>query len=195
MLDKLALKKQIIILVAIAALMFVLFYMFGWSPQVSKLDELSKKKTEQEQRLQAAKNTLLMLEEVKRNAADAEIEYIKLSNRMPSSPELPSLIVEIQNISNDAGVELVSLSPGEPSSTGEYNEMKISAVMNGSYVALIDFLRRVEKASRAFKVDNINIKVTQYPDLNMNTSISAFTMGEGTSTPPPPPPMKSASAP
>ena len=181
MLDKLALKKQIIILVAIAALMFVLFYMFGWSPQVSKLDELSKKKTEQEQRLQAAKNTLLMLEEVKRNAADAEIEYIKLSNRMPSSPELPSLIVEIQNISNDAG--------------GEYNEMKISAVMNGSYVALIDFLRRVEKAPRAFKVDNINIKVTQYPDLNMNASISAFTMGEGTSTPPPPPPMKSVSAP
>lgn len=195
MLDKLALKKQILILAAIAALMFVLFYMFGWSPQVSKLDELSKKKTEQEQRLQAAKNTLLMLEEVKRNAADAEIEYIKLSNRMPSSPELPSLIVEIQNISNDAGVELVSLSPGEPSSTGEYNEMKISAVMNGSYVALIDFLRRVEKAPRAFKVDNINIKITQYPDLNMTASISAFTMGEGTSTPPPPPPVKSASAP
>ncbi|HCG99713.1 MAG TPA: hypothetical protein DE036_08010 [Actinobacteria bacterium] len=73
--------------------------------------------------------------------------------------------------------------------------MKISAVMNGSYVALIDFLRRVEKAPRAFKVDNINIKVTQYPDLNMNASISAFTMGEGTSTPPPPPPMKSVSAP
>ena len=175
--------------------MFVLFYLFGWSPQVVKLDELAKKKVEQEQRLQAAKNTLSRLEEVKRNAANAEIEYIKLSNRMPSSPELPSLIVEIQNISNDAGVELVSLSPGEPSSVGEYNEMKISAVMNGSYVALIDLLRRVEKAPRAFKVDNINIKVTEYPDLNMSASISAFTMGEGTSTPPPPPPVQSATAP
>ncbi|MBS3908293.1 MAG: type 4a pilus biogenesis protein PilO [Actinobacteria bacterium] len=192
MLDKLALKKQIIILAAIVALMFVLFYMFGWSPQVSKLDQLSKEKTEQEQRLQAAKNTLSMLEEVKRNAANAEIEYIKMSNRMPSSPELPSLIVEMQNISNDAGVELVSISPGEPSSIGEYNEMKISAVVNGSYVALIDFLRRVEKAPRAFRVDNINIKTERYPDLNMTASICAFTVGEGISAPPPPPPAQNA---
>lgn len=174
--DKIAMKKQILILSAVLALMLLLFYLFAWKPQMAKLDELGKHKIEEERKLQAAKNTLVALQEAKKNAANVEVELIKIANKMPVEPELPSLIVGIQNMANDAGVTLKSIRPGEPTSMGEFSEMKISANLYGSYSAIIDFLRRTEKASRAFKVDSISIRVAEYPDLDLNVAMSVFVM-------------------
>lgn len=166
--------------------MLVMFFVLGWKPQMAKLDELNKQKVEEEAKIQAAKNMLIMLEGAKKSTATAEIDLIKMANRVPADPELPSLIVEVQNMANDAGVELVSLRPGELVPAGELSELKVSTVTRGSYVALVDFLRRIEKAPRALKVSSIDIRVREYPDLELNLTISAFTMGgDGQIAPPP----------
>jgi hypothetical protein len=96
---------------------------------------------------------------------------------MPADAQLPSLIVELQNIADDAGVELASIKPSEPKPLGDYSTIDFSMSITGSYVTIIDFLRRIEKAPRAMTVNSIDISVASYPDLVLNFTVSAFTMG------------------
>jgi len=168
-------------LVVILILMLVLFYLFAWKPQVEKLDEIGKQRVEEEQKIQAAKNTLIRLEEVRKNVANAEVELIKLANKIPKDPELASLIVEVQNMATDAGIDLLSIKPSEPAPVGEFNEMKVNISGKGSYVAIIDFLRRTEKAHRALKVTNVDVRLNEqeYPDLGLSLTMSAYTVGDG----------------
>lgn len=183
--NKLTVKQQIIILVAAFVLMVALFYVFAWSPQTARIAELDQQRAAEETKLDASKNTLAMLVEVRRTAAQAEFELVKVRTKMPSQAELPTLIVGLQNIADDAGVDLQSVSPGDLTSQGDYSEIKISADVVGSYVATIDFLKRLEKASRELRVNSINVSCDkEYPDLDVKLTLSAFTMDDTTQTAP-----------
>lgn len=184
--NKLTTKQQIIALVAVLVLLLLAFYMLAWSPQKAALDDLYKQRAEAEKSLDAAKNTLIMMGQVKKNMAEAEVTLIKITNKIPAEPSLPALIVELQAIANDAGVDLQTLSPATPVSQGEYSEIQINASITGSYSALIDFLRRIENASRALKVSQIDVKVVSYPDLGLSLTVSAFAMGASDSSATPP---------
>lgn len=163
--------------------MLVGFYFLAWQPQTGKLADLENQKLVEETKIKTSKTTLEVLEQKKKDAANVEAELVKIQDKMPIRAELPDLITQLQDIANDAGVNLVSVKPGQLTSKGEFSELQISVSVEGSYIALIDFLKRIEKAQRMLKTSTIDIKVKQYPDLTMNTGLVAFTMGsEETST-------------
>lgn len=183
--NKLAMKQQIIILVAVFVLMVALFYVFAWSPQKARFAELDQQRAAEETKLDTAKSTLTMLVQVRKTASESEFELVKIRTKMPSQPELPTLIVALQNIADDAGVELQSITPGQPALQGDYGEIAISTSVLGSYVSIIDFLKRLEKASRELRVNTINVAGgTSYPDLDVKLTMSAYTMNDTTQTAP-----------
>jgi len=183
--NKLAMKQQVIILVAVFVLIVALFYVFAWSPQVARLAELDQQRATEETKLETSKSMLAMLVQVRQNASESEFELVKIRTKMPSQPELLTLIVALQNIADDAGVDLQSITPGMPTSQGDYGEVAISASVSGSYVSIIDFLKRLEKASRELRVNTINVATGQnYPDLDVKLAMSAFTMNDTTQTAP-----------
>jgi Tfp pilus assembly protein PilO len=174
---KLNIKQQSMVLLVAFLLMVGLFYFFAWTPQLTLLDDIAQQSKAEEDKIQAAKAKLAMLSEVKKNAANAEVELIKIQNQMPSDSQLPSLVVEFQNMANDAGVNLVSIKPGNPKAMGEFSTIDTNLAVVGSYVSLIDYLRRIEKSPRAMTVSTIDIAVAEYPNLTLNLTTSAFTMG------------------
>ncbi|MEW5707110.1 MAG: type 4a pilus biogenesis protein PilO [Actinomycetota bacterium] len=147
----------------------------------------------EEARFQQAKDSLVMLEEVRNNAAKTEAELASITSKMPSELELASLITELQNIANDAGVNLISIKPSATTPKDGFTELNVNISAVGSYVSLIDFIKRIENAQRQLKVDTIDIRVSQYPDLSLNLMLSAFTIDE-TGKAAPPLPVQSASA-
>jgi Tfp pilus assembly protein PilO len=175
--NKLNTKNQMIIIGAALVLMVVLFYFFAWTPQLTQLEDLDNQAKAEQGKIEAAKAKIAMLSEVKKNAANAEVELIKIQNKMPADAKLPSLVVELQNMANDAGVKLVSIKPSEPKAMGDYSSIDMNLSVVGSYVSLVDFLRRVEKSTRSMSVATIDISVAQYPDLALNLTATAFTMG------------------
>jgi len=191
--NSMVIKRQIATLIAVLVLMVGAFFMLAWRPQTQKLADLESQWQEQSKRIATAKTTISMLDEKRRSAAKTEAELVGIKSKMPTEAELPVLIVEMQNIANDAGVSLLSIRPGGLTSQGEFGEMQIGISAEGSYVAIIDYLRRVEKASRALKVNSVDIKVKEYPDLSLNLSVSAFTMG-GSGESSDKPPAQSAAA-
>ncbi|MHB8840313.1 MAG: type IV pilus inner membrane component PilO [Candidatus Aquicultor sp.] len=191
--NKLAMKQQVIILIAVFVLMVALFYVFAWSPQTARLAELDQQRAAEETKLDAAKSTLTMLVQVRKTASESEFELVKVRTKMPSEPQLPTLIVSLQNIADDAGVALLSITPGEPASQGAYGEIAISTSVSGSYVSIIDFLKRLEKASRELRVNTINVAGgTTYPDLAVKLTMSAYTMNDTTQTAPAAPAQSAA---
>lgn len=180
--DKIVAKKQILILVGILVLMLVAFFMLVWKPQSERIADLENQRTAEETKLQTAKTTLAMLEEKKRSAASVEADLVKIKKQIPTEADLPDIVDQLQDIANDAGVGLVSIKPGTLAAKGDFSELQVNIIIEGSYVSLIDFLRRVETAQRTFKTSTIDLKVKQYPDLTMNAALSAFVMGSGESS-------------
>ncbi len=180
--DKIVAKKQILILVGILVLMLVAFFMLVWKPQSERIADLGNRRTAEEAKVQTAKTTLAMLEEKKKSAASVEADLVRIKKQMPTDAELPDLINQLQDIADDAGVGLVSIKPGTLAAKGDFSELQVNLTVEGSYVSLIDFLRRVETAQRMFKTSTIDLKVKQYPDLTMSTALSAFVMGSGESS-------------
>ncbi len=178
-------KQQVIILIAVFVLMVALFYVFAWSPQAAKLAELDQQRATEETKLDTAKSTLTMLVQVRKTASESEFELVKIRTKMPSEPELPTLLVSLQSIADDAGVALLSITPGEPASQGDFSEIAISTSVSGSYVSIIDFLKRLEKASRELRVNTVNVASgTTYPDLDVKLTMSAYTMNNEMQTVP-----------
>jgi len=191
--NSMVIKRQIATLIAVLILMVGAFFMLAWRPQTQKLADLESQWQEQSRRIETARTTISMLDEKRRSAAKTEAELVSIKSKMPTEAELPVLIVEMQNIANDAGVNLLSIRPGGLTSQDEFSEMQVGVSAEGSYVAIIDYLRRIEKANRALKVNSVDVKVKEYPDLSLSLSVSAFTMG-GSGDSSNKPPAQSAAA-
>lgn len=177
------------VLAAAFALMLVGFYLLAWSPQNVQLADLEQQRVAAEKNIDLAKSQLVMLSGIKNEAISAEAELVKISTAMPPTPELPAFVLDLQGIANDSGVELVSLNPTPPVSVGEYSTMQVALALNGSYTSTIDFLHRIEQATRAMKVNTIQLQTdaTKYPNLDVMLQVQAFTMSvadSSTATPP-----------
>ena len=98
-----SMQKMIAVVVlgiVLAAVAFVLLVL----PMFAELDSLSAQKTNAEQQRQQAQAVLAGLEQAKSQSAATEAKLLKIGTQMPDSPQLPTLIMELQDIANNAGV-------------------------------------------------------------------------------------------
>ena len=96
------------VLVAVAAVALLVV------PQVSKMRDLDAQIQTAEQEKASAQALLERRQQAKNRAAMTDAELLVLANSVPESPELPSLIIELQDAAVDAGLQFRSLSPGPP---------------------------------------------------------------------------------
>ncbi len=161
---RLKLQEAIAVGLVVIIILTIFFVMFVWKPQMTKLSEIRRAIEEEKKKSEMATITLQRLQALKQEEAEIEKSLIKLSLRMPESPELPSLIVELQELASQSGMDLISISPSPPTSVGEYNEMALSLNIKGSFNkvkdqggSLLDFLYRLEHFPRELRVKTISI--------------------------------------
>jgi Tfp pilus assembly protein PilO len=72
-------------------------------------------------------------------------DVYKLNKAMPSSADMPDLLIELDQTAKDAGVGLDSLGFGPPaaSADGTYSSIQITVLAKGNFYALTDFLYRL----------------------------------------------------
>lgn len=191
--NSLKLWQQLLIFAGLTIATLVLFVYFAWTPQSNQLARIGKERVAEEQKIEAARATLAKLERTKRNAPKTEAKIVKIGRKMPSEPELPSLIVQLQNIANDAGISIIRFSPSEPKALSGYGQLDVSIEYQGTYQSIDDFLYRLENSPRAMRVDNFNIGRSSgqpgYPLLRGSMTISTFVLNEVTKQAPLVPPV------
>lgn len=182
------LKQQLILmllvfLVTVAAFFFILF-----KPKIGQLAELAKREAEETQKIKSTRLTLMRLQSAKKQANEINQRLVRAKEILPTESDIPSIILEIQDIANQAGIEFVSIKPGTLVPNNGFAELPLEIVIDGYFYDLVDFLYRLEKMKRATKVTKIRIAEgsNKLPNIQVTISGSVFVLAP--SAPPQPKP-------
>lgn len=183
-----SIQKMIIVaaLVVVVAAMVVGFLIL---PQFTELSDLQVRKAEADDRVAQANAVLAGLRSAKGRAAVTEAELLKIGTQMPDSPQLPSLIIELQDIANSSGVKVSSISPGQPAVAdgGKYTEISLSTVLTADWEDLLDYLKRLDRSTRLLRVTalaitppaaSVSTATPEPSELGVSMTMKAYVIGD-----------------
>jgi Tfp pilus assembly protein PilO len=148
-------RDQIIISIVVIVLFAVAFFFLLILPQINRVGDLEAQLDQANQDAQEAQALLQRRLEAKTQAADTQVARMELASRVPEAPQLPSVIVELQDAANAAGVELVAITPDDV--VIEEEDMNVEAVRGitltigaeGRWRQVIDFMHKMDGLARA----------------------------------------------
>lgn len=156
---KLSTRDQMIIAGVVIGAIAIAFAFFMIVPQFRKLSELDQSMIQAEQQITEAQALLASRQAAKGAAAQTQAELTQLDNTMPDAPELASLIIDLQDTANEAGVEWDKLVPGKPAEPADgYQKMKLDFKVAGRWDDVVDYLRRMSELRRGVRVLTVDVK-------------------------------------
>jgi Tfp pilus assembly protein PilO len=159
---KLSYRNKLMLAGAAAVLLAVLVLVLLVLPQFQQLRTYDDQIAAADQQISQAQTLLAQRQEIKARSAETEAKRIRLANQMPETPELPSLIIELQDTVNEAGLEFASLTPSEPTRTeAGYSEITIAMLVKGTWQDTVDLLQRLPKLTRQVRIVGFNTAVQQ----------------------------------
>jgi hypothetical protein len=84
----------------------------------------------------------LALRPTRRQALEAA-DFFPLARAMPTSADMPDLLLQLSGIAVDTGIRFDSITPGSPVSTGSYTKLPIELEFQGRFYDLADYLYRL----------------------------------------------------
>ena len=157
--------RILLILGSLAIVLLIIgFYFLLLGPLLSRLDEADHQREQREAHLAQLQQEVADLEEVRRNSPEIERQLLELSKRIPTQPEIPTLTVQIEEITRDSGVTQISLIPGTPAPPpggGDYSVQPITMAFEGTYEELQEFLRLTRSLARLMTVNDITYEVLE----------------------------------
>jgi Tfp pilus assembly protein PilO len=204
------LPKPAALAIVIVALLVVSAagYFLLISPQRSRSAELAKEaeavQTEIQTRRLAAKQS--------NNAEPIRVaDLFRVSKAMPSTDDMPGVILELNRIARETGIRFESITPQDAADAGGYQRRAIDLVFDGNFYELSDFLFRLrslvrvrggelEANGRLFTVNSLNFVESEraFPQIKATLSLSSFVYGTGEATTPAgaqPPPAQAGGQP
>lgn len=133
---------------------FALKSLFGKLNQNNQL--LSKKRVAQEQ---VTKN-LEALSQLSQQYSALGPKRTLILDALPTTPNFPAIVSMMEELSKNAGVELLSVAPSEIESTGRVTgaaQYQFTASISGSYDSFKEFLRNVELSLRPMAITTMKI--------------------------------------
>jgi type IV pilus assembly protein PilO len=178
----------LIAVISVAVILLVIVPKFG---ELSALDADIQAANDQVAQTQTL---LAQLQQAKANAAITQAGLLQLANQFPENPELPSLIIELQDVSNSAGTRFNSVSPQEPIvPPGQaFTELPISIQLRGQWSDILDYMRRVNRMTRAIRITDVALAPsetstsptdTTEPPLTADLQIRAYVMPANAAAP------------
>jgi hypothetical protein len=122
-------------------------------------------------------------------------DLFELSRAMPDRADIPSVLLQLSQISAETGVSFQSITPHDPVTLGSYQQIGIDLTFNGLFYNLSDFLYRLRNmvgvhqgvlaaTGRLFSVDAISFSEgkLKFPEVSATLTVSAYVFGDGTFT-------------
>lgn len=179
----------------------LVFALFGWfvlvSPKRSEAAELKKEVAVAEQTLTAARIAATAQPDAQPIAV---ADIFRLAKAMPSSPDMPGILIELSRIAGETGIQFNSISPQPSVAADSYQSIPITLIFDGNFYELSDFLFRLRtlvgirhgelhSSGRLFAVKSLSFaeSAAGFPNINASLTVDAFVYGTAapaTSLPP-----------
>jgi Tfp pilus assembly protein PilO len=161
------------------------WWMFLISPRNGEIDRLEREQTialDAEQRLRAQ---IQQLEEIR----SSEVQYLAalgtLEGLIPERPLLEAFIEQIFELSNETGVQLLTLAPGLPTTPDDQTELRsvdVSIQIEGSFFEVLGFLFGLSDLERLVRIDSVATASSQNEAgetvLSASLEIKLFTLAD-----------------
>ena len=152
--DRNILILGILILIVLA----IAYYFLLFSPLKGEYSAKVQERSDKEQRKVQLERTSAKLENISRNSDDIERQILELSKRIPEQDEIPTLLVQIEEVAEAADVTQFSIEPGAPEAPpggGDFSRIPITMSFTGRYEQMQDFLLRVRNMARLVTVNEV----------------------------------------
>jgi len=129
-------------------LVAVLCWFFLLSPLRGQIAETDVAIEDQRQKLQIAQTQLAQAEATKQEGRRNQARLLELNKMLPPSEELPSLLLQVQDLADQSGIDFIAVSPGQPSASAEsssYLILPLELQFSGTYFDVSDFIYRAEQ--------------------------------------------------
>ena len=120
----------------------------------------------------------------------AVADIFRLSVAMPSTPDMPGILLELSRIADETGIRFKSITPQPALPIGAYQVVPIDVAFDGSFYALSDFLFRLRTlvtvrrgelhaAGRLFSVASVDFSESDrgFPLLAATLKLNAYIYG------------------
>jgi Tfp pilus assembly protein PilO len=161
-------RRAPLIVVACAVLLTIAFWYLLYQPRQREQSRYTDETAQLEDRRAQLEAQLVRLREIERNADDYRSRFERLAEYIPSTPDQPAALQDLQRVADASGVAITETVFGDPqqvegapkTGTAETTLAQISTEMTieGGYFQVVDLLRRIEvDIARAVKIDTVNI--------------------------------------
>lgn len=160
--NKLSAQNQMYVAIAVVAVITLAAVFFGILPLFQEAANLDAQIETEKTNVAAAQALVARRQSAKAQSAANEVELMRISNQIPDSPQLPAVIIEVQDVANTAGVELVQLQVGDvkpaaalaDGTVPAYNELQLTVMFRGDWAEVIDFCRKLNLLDRGVRLTN-----------------------------------------
>lgn len=171
--EKLSLLYRVLIFLGIVVIIVGPFVQFFYLPKKRQIDDLTKEYEAVELRLVTATAKAKQIKHFENKMKKAETEFKMVKKKLPEKKEIPSLLANISQSGQDAGLEFVLFRPKPEEIKDFYAEIPVSINVTGNYHHVTVFFDKVSRLPRIVNIDDI--KMTPGKDSKLNTSCVAIT--------------------
>jgi type IV pilus assembly protein PilO len=151
--------RNILILgLLIIVLIVVGYYFLILSPLLNTLDERAQERDDKQSQLENLQQEVAQLEAIRREAPEIQRQLLELSKRIPTQPEITTLVVQIEEVADTSGVTQLRIEPGTPGpppGDGDFSVVPVTMTFNGTYEQMQDFLLRMRNLTRLVTVTSV----------------------------------------
>jgi len=154
-----------------AAVIVVLVLVASWflliSPKRATAADLQAQTVAQEDANALLTTQIALLQQQAKDLPEQQARLAQLESRIPATPSLSTLIRQLTTAADQAGVDMVSLTPstpvalGAPSATGltagQLTGINVNIMVTGGYFEMQQYLAELERLERAFLVTGMNL--------------------------------------
>lgn len=141
-------KVRFILMSVALILVAVLCWFFLLSPLRGQIAQTEEDIEDQRQQLTIAQTQLAQAEGTKQEGRRNQARLLELNKMVPPSEEIPSLLLQLQDLADQSGIDFMALTPGQPkvSDAGSaYEILPLDLQFSGTYFDVSDFIYRAEQ--------------------------------------------------
>jgi Tfp pilus assembly protein PilO len=157
-------RDRLIVTIALAVVVVVALVAFLVYPQVQQVGKLSTEVTQATAEAQAAKLQLEERQAFKDRAVETSAKWLRLQNQVPDNPDLPAMIIELQDTAFKSGVQVVTVTPTVPVEdelAPGVSKIPVTIEVIGSWTDTVDYMESLFRLDRGLRVVNVTSRVTE----------------------------------